>query len=101
MSLDRIRGLLEPRLATWAAGRSPALSIAWQNASFTPPDAMHLRSVIAPGATSSMDMAGEQRTYVGAHLISILCPAGKGTTPGYQALRELELLFPAALRLSK
>lgn len=99
MSLPAIRAVLEGRLNTWAAARSPALTVAWQNVPMTPPAGAYLRSFILTGETSSDDLAGKHRSYVGAHQISIVCPTGNGPGVADAITKELEDLFPVALQL--
>lgn len=101
MSFPRIRAVLEARLKTWADAHSPALKVAWQNVSMTPPaTGIYLRSFIMPGETSSIDLAGKHRSYVGAHQVSVVCPIGSGPGAGDAIAKEIEDLFPLNLRLT-
>jgi hypothetical protein len=99
VSLPAIRAVLEGRLNAWVSTRTPALKVAWQNRAFTPPAGIYLRSYILTGETSSMDLAGKHRSYVGAHQISIVCPTGGGPGVSDGIAKEIEDLFPVALQL--
>ncbi len=100
MSQDRIRYLLETRLANWAAARSPALSIAWQNHPFTPPDGMYLRAFLLPATTGSDDLQGSHRRYIGVYQVSIVAPPGSGSGAAESVANEIAALFPVNLALS-
>lgn len=100
MSLPRIRSLLETRLKAWADARVPPVLIAWQNLGFTPPAGIYLRSFILPGQTDSLDMSGYNRVFVGAHQISLVCPASVGQGAGERLAEELVALYPLYMRLA-
>ena len=100
MSDKLIRSLFEGRLGTWAAARVPALPVAWENVSFTPPANTYLRAFLLRGATTSRDLAGDNRNRVGVFQINIVCPAGNGAGAAESIATELDALFPMNLRLS-
>lgn len=100
MSQDRIRYLLETRLANWAAARNPTLTVAWQNHPFTPPTGSYLRAFLLPATTGSNDLAGAHRRYTGVFQVSIVAPAGAGSRAAESIANELETLFPLNLALS-
>ncbi|MDN8612797.1 phage tail terminator-like protein [Variovorax ginsengisoli] len=100
MSDKLIRSLFEGRLGTWAAARVPALPVAWENVSFTPPAGAYLRAFLLRGATTSRDLAGDNRNRVGVFQISIVCPAGNGAGAAESIAAELDALFPMNLRLT-
>jgi len=97
MSIKRIRGLYEGRLAGWAASRS--IPVAWQNVDFTPPSTIYLRAFMIPAETSGLDIAGESRTYKGVFQISVVAPEGSGPGQAEQIASDLDGLFPLALLL--
>lgn len=94
MTMPRIRSLLEGRLSTWAAARSPALAVAWENAAFTPPAGTYLRAFILPSATRSDDLEGSHRQYTGVFQVSIVAPLGTGPGAAEGIAEELATLFP-------
>ena len=100
MSDQLIRSLFEGRLKTWAAARAPALPVAWENVGFTPPAGVYLQAFLLRGATTSRDLAGDNRNRVGVFQISINCPAGNGPGAGESIAAELDALFPMNLRLT-
>lgn len=100
MSDKSIRSLLEARLATWAAARTPALPVAWENVTFTPPDGAYLRAFILRAETTSQDLAGALRNRLGIFQVNIVAPGGAGAGPAEAIAAELEALFPNNLRLT-
>lgn len=100
MTMPRIRQLLEARLSTWAAARSPALQIAWQNHPFTPPAGTYLRAFILPAPTDSETMQGSHRLYTGTFQVSVIAPRDTGAGAAEAIAEEIATLFPNALRLS-
>lgn len=99
MSNRLCRQAIEARLSTWAAARTPALPIAWQNVKFTEPAGIYLRAFLLPADTGSDDLAGSHRLYRGVYQINVCAPinAGPGAAEGIAA--ELATLFPNNLRL--
>lgn len=100
MSDQLIRTLVESRLGTWAAGRSPALQVAWENVAFTPPSGFYLRSFLLRGPTYSRDLAGDNRRRFGVHQINIVGKTGAGSGAYESIAAELATLFPMNLRLT-
>ena len=95
-----IRSLFEGRLKTWASARVPALQVAWENVTFTPPAGTYLQAFLLRGKASSRDLGGDNRRRVGVFQINIVAPgnAGPGAAEGIAA--ELDALFPMNLRLT-
>lgn len=95
MSDKIIRQLLESRLATWAAARSPALRIAYQDVAFTPnSNETYLRCFVLPGDTGSEDLQGVHEEFVGIWQVTIVKPAGGGLGSALTIENELRALFP-------
>jgi len=95
MSLDRIRAILESRLAAWAAARVPALPVLWQNVgSDTEPDGLHLRCYVMPATTLSRFLEGTDRVHVGILQVSVYAPPDNGAFEAEQIAAELDALFP-------
>ena len=96
MSNRKCRQAIEARLYSWAAARSPALRVAFENSEFTPtgPAELFLRGFLLPAATGSDTLEGTHRRYTGVYQVSIHAPlnAGPGTAEG--VLDELAALFP-------
>lgn len=99
MSQQRIRAAFESRLATWAAARVPALPVLWQNVSAAVPTGDHLRAYLLPAETSARDVAGHNRSYRGLFQVTVFTKAGIGSSRAEGIARELDELFPAALRV--
>lgn len=102
MSHKIIRSLLEGRLKTWAAARSPVLRIAYQNVAFTPTASeIYLRAFLLPAGTNSNDLAGAHRLYTGVFQVTIVTPVGGGTGAAEGLADELAALFPLNDQLTK
>lgn len=101
MSNKAIRALLETRLNTWAAARSPALLVAWENSPLDAPEtATYLRANLLPAPTRSADMAGALRTFSGVFQVLICSPISTGPGEAEGITDELAALFPLNLRLT-
>lgn len=94
MSNKKCRQAVEARLATWAAARTPALSIAFENAPFTAPTGLYLQGNLLPADTESVDLAGAHRGYRGIYQVTVRAPinAGPGAAEGVED--EIAALFP-------
>jgi hypothetical protein len=102
MSHKIIRSVLEGRLKAWAAARSPALRIAYQNVAFTPTaNEIYLRAFALPAGTSSNDLAGVHRLYTGVFQITIVTPVGGGPGAAETLADELAALYPLNDQLTK
>ncbi|MCE0464902.1 DUF4128 domain-containing protein [Pseudomonas uvaldensis] len=102
MSHKIIRSLLEARLKAWAAARTPALRIAYQNVPFTPNSGeTYLRAFLLPAGTDSNDLAGAHRLYTGLFQITIVTPAGNGPAGAETIADELAVLYPLNYRLTR
>jgi hypothetical protein len=100
MSEKLIRSLYEGRLKTWAAARLPALTVAWENVTMTPPTSAYLRAFLLRGDTTSRDLYGDNRHRVGVFQINIVCPGGAGPGAAEGIAAELDALFPMNLILT-
>ena len=59
----------------------------------------HLRAYLLPAQTLSMDIAGEHRGYRGVFQVSIFTRPNIGANRAESLARELDELFPVALRM--
>ncbi|QQP96547.1 DUF4128 domain-containing protein [Lysobacter enzymogenes] len=95
MSTKAVRSILEARLASWAAARSPALRVAYENTPFTPAAGeTYLRAFLLPADTLSADLAGAHRGYRGVFQVSIVRPINGGPGPSLDIAAELNQQFP-------
>jgi hypothetical protein len=97
MSQQRIRSAFESRLATWAA--SKGLPVVWQNVGAGSVTGDHLRAFLLPAQTLSSDLAGQHRGYRGIFQVSIFTRPNIGANRAESLARELDDLFPVALRM--
>lgn len=100
MSNKKCRQAIEARLATWAANRSPSLSVAYENAPFTAPTGLYLQGFLLPADTGSQDLAGAHRRYSGLYQITVRAPLNAGPGAAEGVLDELAALFPLNLRVT-
>lgn len=100
MSNTLIRQAFEVPLATWAAARTPALQIAFQNAEFTPPNVAHLLAYMLPAGTASDDLGGVHRRYEGVFQVTVRAPAGAGPAAAASIADEVAALYPLTSRLT-
>ena len=102
MSNKKCRQAIEARLYGWATARSPALRIAFANASFTPtgPAELFLRAFLLPADTGSQTLDGAHRRYSGVYQVSIHAPISTGPGAAEGVLDELATLFPNNLRVT-
>ena len=101
MSNKLIRNLLENRLKTWAAARTPAIRVAYQDAPFTPnPGETYLECFHLPATTDSQDLAGTHKLYQGIWQVTIVKPKGKGLPAALAIEDELAALYPNNLKLT-
>lgn len=97
MSQNRVRKILETRLAAWAAASNPPLPVLWQNVRVAvEPAGEHLRAYVMPATTLSPYLAGEGRTFIGIFQVSIFTPEGTGPKRGEEIAAELDALFPCS-----
>lgn len=95
MSTNAVRAALEARLGTWAAARSPALRIAWQNVTFDAATAeTYLAAFLLPADTESQDLEGDHRAFRGLLQVTVVCPVGIGAGDAYGIAAEIDTLFP-------
>lgn len=99
MSNKLCRQAIEARLSAWAAARSPALPVAWENVAFDPV-AIYLRGFLLPAQTASADLAGKHREFHGIYQVSVVCPINQGPGIAEGIAAEIAALFPLNLRLA-
>jgi len=95
VSTKAVKTILESRLSSWAAARTPVLRIAYENAAFTPnAGETYLRANLLPADTESQDLAGAHRGYRGVFQVLIVRPVNGGAGPVLNIAAELNALFP-------
>lgn len=97
LSQARIRAAFESRLSTWAQAK--ALPVVWQNAIADMPTTDHVRAYLLPATTNARDLAGENRSYKGTFQVTICVRQGIGSSLAESLARELDDLFPVALKM--
>lgn len=96
MSNAAIRKAFETRVKAWAAKQVPGLAVAYQNAPFIPPasNVPYARCFVLAGTTSSVDLQGLQREYVGVFQVSLAMPIAVGSVLADQLAASLDAVFP-------
>ncbi|MFA5662399.1 phage tail terminator-like protein [Castellaniella sp.] len=96
-----IRAAFEKKLADWAKARRPAIAVAYENVTFTPPaDAPYLRCFLLPADTVDNTLAGDLREYKGLFQVNVVCPAGAGPQRAEHIAHHVCEQFKAHTRLS-
>lgn len=96
MSQTLVRAALETALNTWAAAQSPAIPVAWENATFTPPTTRYIRANILPADVQSLDLLGKHRGYRGVFQVTLCMPKGVGMAATETLVNALDVLFARA-----
>lgn len=96
MSQVAIRSKITTALATWAASKSPALTIARENQPFTKPAnyGTFVELVVIPADTFTSTLDGTGRRFLGEVIINIWTKDGQGTAIAESLAEEIALLFP-------
>jgi hypothetical protein len=93
LSHDTIRAIFETILTDYAEDNN--LRIAYHNVPFTPvAKETYLKSNILPAETSSRDLQGKHRRYIGVYQITVITPKGTGSFVANSILEDMEELFP-------
>jgi hypothetical protein len=101
MSHKIIRSLFQARLAAWAAARTPALRVAYENVAFSPePDELYLKAYNLPAGTDSETITADHKRYTGLFQVTIVGPSARGSGAVEGVVGELAALFPLYLRLT-
>ncbi len=99
MSNNLIRAGFESLIATWAAAQSPAIPVAYENKTFTPPATRYARAFLLPGQTDSQDLQGTHRSYVGVFQVSLYMPVGTGPGAAETLANAICALYPKQTRI--
>lgn len=93
MSHETIRSIFDTVVNDWA--KTNNILVSFQNINFKPSiDQLYLKLYTLPADTSSNDLEGKLRTYLGVYQISIICPSGIGTGDSSEVINNLIELFP-------
>ncbi len=100
MTIARIRSAFETKVKDWAQAQSPVIPVAYENTKFTPPDGRYARAFVLPGETTSNDLGGKHRRYVGVFQVSLHLPNEGGTATASTLAASLDAAFPLTAPLS-
>lgn len=101
MSDALIRAAFETRLAAWAAAQSPAIPVAYENVTFTPPAGRYVRCFLMPAPTECETFNGEHRRRMGIFQVSLCMPIGTGPAAAATLAASLDAAFPIALPMTQ
>lgn len=82
-----IRTTIEGLIAT----TFPTMAIAWQNVPFTPPNAVWIRPTIGYG--DEAPVAVRRDSLMGALVVEVFAPMGKGTKPALDIIQTIKAAF--------
>lgn len=100
MSQLIIRQLYEARLKAWAAARSPALLVGYENSPAPVTTGTFLRAFQLPAETDSADLAGAHRAYSGIFQVNVVSPINGGAGVANGIANEIAAQFTLNLRLT-
>lgn len=93
MSDALVRAAFETRLAAWAAAQSPAIPVAYENATFTAPTGRYVRCYLIPAPTECETFNGEHRRRMGVFQVSLCMPIGSGPAAANALAASLDAAF--------
>lgn len=94
MSKAIVRAALESVVNTWATAN--ALTVAWENVAFTPPDGAYARAFIIPSPTRSESLERADRRYSGLLQVDLVMPINGGSGPAETLLASFSAAFDHA-----
>ena len=101
MSDTLVRAAFETRLLAWANAQSPAIPVAFENASFSAPVGRYVRAYLLPAPTASETLNGEHRRRMGVFQVSLCMPIGAGPGAATALATSLDAAFPMALPITQ
>ncbi|MGZ5121030.1 MAG: phage tail terminator-like protein [Burkholderiales bacterium] len=101
MSDALVRAAFETRLAAWAAAQSPAIPVAWENSTFTPPTGRYVRCYLIPAPTECETFNGEHRRRMGVFQVSLCMSTGSGPAAANALAASLDATFPLSAPLAQ
>lgn len=94
MTQRTVRQEVTDKLKVWAASKSPAIKIAFENISFTKPTTPWVELLIIPVTTQNNDITASRSTLYGMIQINIFTPINTGTAEAEDLAQELLALYP-------
>ena len=95
MSDALIRKAFETRVRSWGLARTPPLPVAFENAPFSKPaNGRYARAIVLPGNTTSRDLEGKHREYVGVFQVTLVIRQNVGTADATSLAKSLDEAFP-------
>lgn len=101
MSDALVRATFETRIAAWAAAQSPAIPVAYENTTFTPPAGRYLRCWLLPLPTQAETFDGLGRLRRGMFQIDLCMPMGAGSAAILALIASLDAAFPLTTPLAQ
>lgn len=98
MSDQLIRQLYESRFQAFADARGR--KVAWENEALDPEPEQYFEAFVLPGTTTSSDLAGAHRAYVGVVQFNVVAPKGGGLADALEVAQAIVDLFPLNLELT-
>ncbi len=96
MTQSIIRKGFESRLKTWADAQTPAIPVAWQNVTFTPPAGRYVRAFLLPNPTQSETLERGHRAFLGVFQVSLCMTIGTGSAVAEALVASLDSHFESS-----
>jgi len=94
MTQRTLRKEIEDKVAAWAASKSPAIPVAYENVTFVKPSTTFIELYIIPATTVNPTVNAKRSTNYGMIQFNIYCKSGEGTKKSEDLAQELINLFP-------
>lgn len=100
MSEALIRKAFESTLKTWADAQTPAIPVAWENVSFTPPAGRYARAFVLPSTKERLFLEGGGRMWKGLFQVSLCMTQGAGAGGAEALVASLDTAFASDITVS-
>lgn len=94
MTQTALRKEIEDKVAAWAASKSPAIPVAYENVTFVKPTTTFVELYIIPATTVNPTVNAKRATLYGMIQFNIYCKSGEGSKKSELLAQELIELFP-------
>lgn len=101
MSDALVRAAFETRLLAWANAQTPAIPVAFENATFAPPPGRYVRCYVLPAPTACETWNGEHRRRMGVFQVSLCMPIGAGPGAAAALTASLDAAFTLAAPMTQ
>jgi len=97
MSDTLIAQAFETTLKAWADAQVPAIPVAWENKSFSPPAGRYIHAFLLPGRTKSLFLDGSGRSRAGLFQVNLHMPIGTGAGAARALAASMDAAFAVTI----